>query len=299
MSIRDGVVKIPAPRYLQKCRDEIRHIFDHVGNSNDKWHYNASDWKEIFLNDPEISDDLDVIMKECPKKITRVHVQYFAHKIRSGSYPDIRRLFLACMIWGYGLDANGPRNTKASLSAPTEARRVLINTLSRIKKIQIKEAYDEFVLAGCGPAFFTKFFYFIGKEYGIEPMPLILDSHVANFLEFLSKQEGWKQSLFTKRSQKGYVKRYTQGYIQYICSMDGWAKTLGCSADKIEYFMYKKDQELPQEEKEEGIPENGILWRRDGLHCFYCEELLASPPFDKVNIKNLIREHVCRINRAI
>ena len=74
---------------------------------------------------------------------------------------------------------------------------------------------------------------------------------------------------------------------------------MGCAADNIEYFMYKKGQDLTQEEKEEGIPENGIMWRRDGLHCCYCEELLASPPFGQVDYKNLIQEHVCNSKRTI
>ncbi|MGD0794287.1 MAG: hypothetical protein ABR958_01660 [Dehalococcoidales bacterium] len=294
MSICDGIKKIPLPRYLKEYSEEILHIkFDKDDSLGQD--YNPKKWQREFTGDPSVTDDLKRIRQKCPVKISRSDVAHFAQETQSGGYPELKRLFLACMIWGYGQHDTGLTNTSKTLSDP-RLRAVLEKSLERIKKTQIREAYQAFNLKGCGPAFFTKFFYFVGKEYNVKPLPLILDSHVANFLEFLSKQTTWELSLFAKRSQKGFVKRHTEGYIQYICSMDNWSMKLGCAADTIEYFMYKRDQALVQEEKEEGIPEDSILWCHDGLRCSYCEELLSSPPFDKKNIKALITAHVCKIN---
>jgi len=98
-------------------------------------------------------------------------------------------------------------------------------------------------LKGCGPAFFTKFFYFIGLAYNLKPLPVILDANVAKCLELICRQEGWRLEDFVVlvKGKKGNVslKRYAEGYQNYVLSMDRWAEELGCRADEIEYFMYQ------------------------------------------------------------
>jgi len=293
--------KIPLPRYLREHGDKIRHIFVNAGKNADRWQYDASDWQNEFKGNSELSGDLSEIMKKCPDRIiTRSHVQSYACKIRSGSYQDIRRLFLACMIWGYGPDPNGPHNTNQALS-DRRLKAVLEKSVERIRNTQIKEAYEGFDLNNCGPAFFTKFFYFVGHEHHVKPLPLILDRHVANFLRFLGGEEGWDLSLFAKTSPKGYVKHYPKGYVQYICSMDDWAEGLRCSAaDNIEYFMYKRDNELEKalgEVDGEGNPKVPIIYRRDGAYCLWCDAFLASPEpgagFTLDKIKRIVWRHGC------
>lgn len=170
--------------------------------------------------------------------------------------------------------------------------------MDRIRNGQTREAYEEFHLAGCESPFFTKFFYFVGKEYGARPLPLILDSRVASFLSRLSEIEGLDYlSEFVRTSPDGNVRRWSSGYLRYVVSVDDWADALGCSPDKIEYFMYRKDKECEQMEDKEGIPKNGLIYRRDGAYCFYCDELLTSPPVCGVDIKQKAKEHVCKSPR--
>ena len=135
MSICDNMPKIPLPRYLREHGDEIQHIFDNAGKNADTWHYDASVWQKEFKDNSEVSDDLSEITKKYPDRITRSHVQSYARKIRPGSYQGIRRLFLACMIWGYGPDPNGQANTKLALSAP-RLKAVLEESVERIKNTQ-------------------------------------------------------------------------------------------------------------------------------------------------------------------
>jgi hypothetical protein len=236
MSIYDNALKIPLPRYLQEHKDEILHVFDHTRGSN----YDPNSWQEYFQNDHIVSNDLSKIIKRYPARITRKDVSHFAHVARSGGYKELKRLFLACMIWGWGEGGKykqGLKNTKAALS-DSGLREVLTKTVELISDGHVSEAYKGFKLRGCRSAFFTKFFYFVGQEYDVKPLPLIRDKHVMNFLEFLSKDEGWNSSICAR-----ILERKEKGYIQYICSMDDWAKELGCSADNIEYFIFKEDKE--------------------------------------------------------
>lgn len=237
MNICDDVLTIPLPHYLQQHKDEIIHIFNGASIGS----YNSQRWQEHFKDNNEVSNDLVEIIKRCSEKISRTDVGHFAIKARNRNYDDLRRLFLACMIWGWGKRGIGLSNTKTAILDP-ELKTVLKNAVARIKKGQIQLAYEEFELKGCKSAFFTKFFYFLGKTYGIEPLPLILDSRVAAFLRFLSKEEGWDLSLFAKTGRKGYVRLYSEGYIQYVCSMNSWAEQIGCPPDNLEYFMYKEDK---------------------------------------------------------
>jgi len=296
MSVCDDMQKIPLPRYLQEHGHEILNIL----NNTSGWDYDVDAWRREFRDNREVSNDLSIIMKICPKRIGRSDVHNLAKEAHLGSYSELRRFFLACMIWGYGPDGNGPQNTRLSLTGYA-ARKVLINTANRIKKGQIKEAYEEFDLAGCGPAFFTKFFYFVGLEWQVKPLPLILDRHIANFLRFLGTEEGWAFSLFAEKDSGGYIKRYSKGYVQYICAMNDWANELDCSsADNIEYFMYKKDKELEKalgEVDAEGNPKVPIIYRRDGVYCLKCDAFLASPEpaigFTLDKIKGIVWRHGC------
>lgn len=295
MNVCNDIRKIPLPPYLKEHKEEILHIFDDVNVS--RWDYTPQKWQRCFADDPIATvaiHDLKKIRERCPREISHSDVQNFAHEAYSRNYPKIRRFFLACMIWGYGLDDNGPLNTKQSL-LDSNLERVLNSTVRLLRKGQIKKAYDAFKLKGCGPAFFTKLFYFVGLEWRVKPLPLILDSHVASFLDRLRVKERFDYlSLFSRTSPSGHVCRYGKGYLEYIHSMNDWAVELVCSPDNIERFMYRKDKECEQKEREEGIPEDGIMWKRDGVHCSYCDELLASPPFDNINIKQITRWHVCR-----
>lgn len=213
------------------------HIFDNARGSG----YSPARWREHFRNDPRVSSDLTIITERCPRRIRRDDVRYFAGKSRSGGYDDLRRLFLASMIWGWGRGGKrkeGLKNTEAALSDPA-LRRMLESAAERIKKAQIEEAYTGFKLKGCRRAFFTKFFYFVGQEWAVSPLPLILDSYVEEFLGCLGRKEGWNKSIF----------RGAQGYVQYVNSVDEWAKGLGCPADYLEYFMFKrqKGESAPKE----------------------------------------------------
>lgn len=238
---------IRLPKYLLDHKDEILKLL----NSEKGTDYKAETWLQGFEDSviaTIVAEDLAEIKKRCPNRITRGNIKDMVRETIFGGYPEIRRLFLAFMIWGWGNQGRGVKNTKRSLSHP-RVKEVLEESLRRIKNGQIIQAYEEFNLPGCEPAFFTKFFYFIGLGYEIRPLPVILDKDVAKFLEFLSTQEDWHLQEFAKvdRDREGEIsgiKPYAEGYIKYVRTMDDWARELSCRADYIEYFMYEEGRNL-------------------------------------------------------
>ena len=234
MGTCDNTIEMALPKYLHKHQEEIRHIFDKTQGQD----YGFKDWQLYFHTSPDIIQDLGIINKQCPSTISRKDVGYFAKESRFGGYDEIKRLFMTCMIWGYagwsksGDAEAGYYNTRNALSDDR-----LIETLrksaERIINGQIEEAYEGFKLKGCKSAFFTKYFYFIGKENNVKPMPVILDSRVNKILRALGEYEGWDATVFANK----------KGYHQYVCSMDRWATEIGCPADNLEYFMFKCDKE--------------------------------------------------------
>jgi len=245
------IYKLPLPKYLREHRADILAVFQNASG----WGYDPEKWQEDFENDKVTSTDLNIIVQKCPEKISRSDVRYFGLQTQSGGHAEIRRLFLACMIWGWGNRGRGRRNTENSLSNLRFKGALLKKTMERIKNGEILEAYKRFELPYCRPAFFTKFFYFVGLSYDIRPLPVILDTNVAKFLEFLDRQEGY--DLFKllvkvnrdKKRQISSIRSYPEGYIRYIYCMDDWAKELGCRADNIEYYMFKEGKKLARSMK--------------------------------------------------
>lgn len=230
MSICDDMQELPLPRYLHQHRDEVVHVFDQERGVA----YGLSSWQDHFRSNPRILRDLDVVKQQCPNRITRDDVNYFAGRARYGGSDELRRLFLVCMVWGWGKGGKKRRgfsNTEVALADP-RLMQTIQKATENIRNGQIKAAYEGFKLNGCRSAFFTKLFYFVGRECNIRPLPLILDRRVSRFLTFLGGQEGWDSSIFTG----------ADGYLQYVCSMDDWASQLGCPADNIEYSMYRMDK---------------------------------------------------------
>jgi len=239
--------KLPLPKYLREHREDILKVFHGASGAD----YKPKQWQEYFAGDSITSADLNTIMEKCPKKISRSDVRCFGLQTRAGDHAEIRRFFLACMIWGWGNRGIGLINTENCLSQLGVKGTLLKETMERIKDRKIFEAYEEFKLPYCRPAFFTKFFYFVGLSYEIRPLPVILDTNVAKFLEFLSTQEEY--DLFKllvkvnrdKKRQISSIRSYPEGYTRYIYCMDDWAKELGCpSADNVEYFMFKEGREI-------------------------------------------------------
>jgi hypothetical protein len=240
-----GIPKIP--KRLLESREEILRGFGSKPATN----YDAGPWRKHFEGD----SDFQQISQEFPTSIRRIDVEGLSRQVRNGSYTQIRKLFLASMIWGYVKDdLRGAWRTKQMLSHGG-AREMLEKAARWIGNGQIVEACEGFRLPWCGSVFSTKFFYFIGLGAGTSLLPCILDSKVAQSLGQLGKDEGWNLPPFDNVYGKG-IRRCPEGYIQYIRALDEWARELGCRADYIEYFLYslaKGSSETRKVHKEESM----------------------------------------------
>jgi hypothetical protein len=228
------------PKRLLESKEEILGGFGSKLATN----YDASAWQKHFKGD----SDFEQISQEFPSSIRRIDMERLSRKVRNGDYKQVRKLFLASMVWGYVRDdRRGAWRTKQMLSY-TRAGEILEKAARWISDGQIVEACKGFKLPWCGSAFSTKFFYFIGLGAGISPLPYILDSNVAQSLEQLGKEEGWNLPPFDNVYGKG-IRRCPEGYIQYIWALDEWAKELGCRADYIEYFLYNLGRSLSKRQE--------------------------------------------------
>lgn len=220
---------MPIPAILKKYKNEIQNI-----NPDEQIvGYKAATWATRFGQD----SDFQHLNQHYPTGISRRQIAQLVQDIAVGDFDfsRLRKSFLATMIWGYGTVGYGPFRTEKMLGS-SNVETVLTDTYFLLKSGDIVQAYQRFQVDRCGPAFFTKFFYFIGLGLNLKPLPLILDSVVANSLAHPDMLGEGIQELASLTN--GSVGRYAEGYQKYITLMDEWADELDCRPDAIEYFLF-------------------------------------------------------------
>lgn len=193
--------------------------------------YTPETWERYFHDDPDYLE----IHRRYPEALTRGNLQILSTEAISDP-RKIRTLFLGSMMWAYGTIGQGPFRTYYMLTDPAAAE-ILQKTILNIGWGQIIPAYDEFRIRRCGPAYFTKFFYFTGLGSGPDPMPLMLDPRIARSLRLLTDDLGLDFETLVKGTTS--IAHYPEGYLQYIRLLNGWSYELGCRPDAIEYFLSK------------------------------------------------------------
>ena len=108
--------------------------------------------------------------------------------------------------------------------------------ISEDKKLRESYALLKRELDGCGPNFFTKHFYFLGRALNEEQLrPLIFDDRVAGGLVKVALADRkllTLVSISTKANMKAYFR-----YLDYASAQ---ANLIGCRTDQIEYFLFQK-----------------------------------------------------------
>lgn len=192
--------------------------------------YDPSRWEGCLL-----PSELHAIKGVCSEgAIARSHLADFARQAIAQPVAA-RQLFVATMVWGFGSVGYGPFRTRRML-ASLEGTRLLESTVELVATGRIEQAYRLFQVDRCGPAFFTKFFYAIGLGAGVRPLPLILDSRVADALRAILPQVGDNPSHYVRGERA--VQRYPAGYVRFVGLLNGWASELGCRPDAIEHFLF-------------------------------------------------------------
>jgi hypothetical protein len=133
--------------------------------------------------------------------------------------------FLPCMAWGFGRVGYGPHRVTNMLA---EGQRTVESKLAAVVHAAVGgkpvDAYGLLAgrsrLEGLGPAFGTKFIYFVDRR------ALILDRIIASSLKALSAVSlnpvPWDRA----------------AYATYLATMESWARHLHVEPDELEQVLF-------------------------------------------------------------
>lgn len=227
--------KAALPRRLKAVAS---HLISIEPKSQLVWYY-AETWKRHLADDP----DLEALAERFPRQLSRADLA----KLASEAYPDVRlrrRSFLATMIWGYGTVGRGPWRT-ARMLEDTGLRAALDRAFAAVAGGDLLTAYDSMTIQWCGPAFLTKFLYALGLGVAAQRttretilLPLVLDSRVAQSLQFLHQDGDIVLSEYVTLGPRDSVLRFGRGWLRYVRMMDSWAREIGCRPDAIEITLF-------------------------------------------------------------
>ena len=223
------------PAQLWSAQEALQQL-DPLAASSQAIEFRESHWSRYLPADA----DLQVLCQSFPGALTRGDLAGLASMARKESSPaSARRLFVGSMLWGYGTVGYGPYRT-AKMLACSDSLDMLHATLILLQDGRTAAAYERFRLPMCGPAFFTKFFYFVGLGCDSAHAPLILDSVVANALESELRVDIRRLARVTRdgSGRVSAVGRDADGYMRYLELLHTWADQLQCRPDSIELFLF-------------------------------------------------------------
>lgn len=157
--------------------------------------------------------------------------------VREGAFTEA---FIACMVWGHGHSGYGPYRTARILSgAPEQAGKTTDGTVIKrlqtsIERFNASGAVDAYRylnndghIDGLGPAFFTKWLYFISAgstPYGAQAAP-VLDQLVIDWL----------------RTHASVPLRYakTLDYDRYVELLGHWGEAHGRTPVQVEEAIFR------------------------------------------------------------
>jgi hypothetical protein len=141
--------------------------------------------------------------------------------------------FLAVMIWGFGTVGYGPWRTQKMFQT-ANFQTIYSDIRTHIQHGNILKAYKSAKISYCGPPFFTKLFYFLGKVFKSSPLPVILDSRVSGSL-VKCNWNNFDGSIYFKN--KG-ASRFGNGYLNYVTDVNQWSQANGFAVDQLEFFLF-------------------------------------------------------------
>ena len=226
----------PIPTVLAKAKNHIRKL------EPDKVRFCIAPdmWKEHFPKDA----DVRALAEKFRGGITRAKVLSCAPKTKKPTFSELRPLFIATMMWGYGNTGYGPWRTSKMLKS-CGIKQALPDACSQIIAGDWQAANDNCaVIRFCDTPYFTKFLYFVGRAQKTETMPLILDSFVYDELHRCAEAEELMETVaWHKRNPKGFVgtlrvRKRTKSYALYVKVLNSWARRLKVKPDQLEYFLF-------------------------------------------------------------
>jgi len=193
-------------------------------------------WEAAFSNSEYLLNHIAIVKKALGKDFSRSDLV----ALYKDSSSKTETKFIASMVWGYEAplgskrDARGPWRVLEMFTNPHHSECAIQSVTLRTEE-EITKAYRllDKTLKQCGPNFFTKHFYFLGKSQGLDFYPLIFDDRVAHGLIKISSSQ--QSSLDLVRVS---AVRTPEAYLKYLAFAKRESERIGCSLDQIEYYLF-------------------------------------------------------------
>lgn len=195
-------------------------------------------WLEEFRDTTYVYSIIAFIHEALGEGFTRSELVDFYR--RTDVQPETK--FIAAMIWGHEApagsrrDSRGPWKLSKMFSDPRTTERAIRDTdISNPDSLVRSYKLLDKTLDRCGPNFFTKHFYFLGKASGLRNYPLIFDDRVATGLLKIRLTDDNPFRLVRVSAQ-----RSPEAYLLYLNFAHSEADKIGVEPDKVEYFLFNQ-----------------------------------------------------------
>lgn len=212
--------------------DTVRQIDVNDSQTVAEW----TSWEKQFANNTDLLPKVEEVKRALGSKFTRSDVVNFYKEPKIA--PEIK--FIAAMIWGHESDGQAKRDGRGPWKLEqtfqdSEKAESVIRSCVVTSNAKISDSYSSLkkTLKRCGPNFFTKHFYFLGKASGLKNYPLIFDNRVA---QGLARMTGQNSTLLQMISVTPNLD--ATSYQNYLTFAHGQAALIGCEPDQVELFLF-------------------------------------------------------------
>lgn len=188
------------------------------------------------MTDAVMMDRLKLIRDKVGESVTRQEIVAFY----ADSSVTLSSKFMLAMIWGHEAAEGGRRDGRGPWKlmqmfkdrAKTDA---LIQSVDLSTDASLMASYRKLAaeVDRCGPNFFTKHFYFLGKALGLTKYPLIFDDRVANGLIQRLLPDAGLLSLVRVSTM-----RRPEAYVGFLHLAHQIAQAAQAEPDQVELFLF-------------------------------------------------------------
>jgi hypothetical protein len=193
-------------------------------------------WEKHLMTDEVMMNRLRIIRENVGASVNRQEVVRFY----ADSSMTLEVKFILAMIWGHEATEAGRRDGRGpwklmQMFKDREMTDTLIQSVNLMTEESLVASYRKFDanVHRCGPNFFTKHFYFLGKSLGLTNYPLIYDDRVANGLIQRMLPDAELLSLVSIRTM-----RRLEAYIGFLGLAHQIAQSAQAAPDQVELFLF-------------------------------------------------------------
>lgn len=220
---------IPLEQY-----DTVRKIV--VDQHPTRWAYEY--WEGIYADKDYLLPQIRQVKASLGLSFDRTDIVNFYK-----SSESLETKFIAAMIWGHEASDDGKRDPRgpwklSKIFEDSAAAENAIRMASVASLEDITRSYNSLnkALKRCGPSFFTKHFYFLGKASkapGEKEYPVIFDDRVARGLVKLSSPTSIALDMVSFSAATK-----PEAYRRYLNFVFDQARAIECEPDQIEYYLF-------------------------------------------------------------